>query len=82
MHCRHVFALNVGTCTGFLCVQFQVLKVTKFYQIFQYMLRMNDPNWQPPPSALVSLSADNFTKYEFNSILISMNSTYLGPLGS
>jgi len=46
------------------------------------MLRMNDPNWQPPPSALVSLSADNFTKYEFNSILISMNSTYLGPLGS
>lgn len=29
----------------------------------EYMLKMNDPNWKPPPSAIVHLGADNFTKF-------------------
>ena len=27
------------------------------------MLKQNDPNWKPPPSAVVQLTADNFTKF-------------------
>jgi hypothetical protein len=27
------------------------------------MLRMNDPDWKPPPTAVVTLAAENFTKY-------------------
>jgi len=31
--------------------------------IISYMKKMNDPNWKPPPSAVVPLTADNFTKF-------------------
>ena len=31
--------------------------------IVEYMLKQNDPNWKPPPSAIVNLGADNFTKF-------------------
>lgn len=34
--------------------------------IIEYMQRMADPNWQPPPSAVVVLTADNFTKFVKN----------------
>ena len=30
------------------------------------MLRMNDPNWAPPPSAVVELASDNFTSWVKN----------------
>ena len=32
-------------------------------EIVEYMLRQNDPDWKPPPSAVASLTADNFTKF-------------------
>lgn len=31
--------------------------------IVEYMNKLNDPNWKPPPSAVVTLTADNFTKF-------------------
>ena len=31
--------------------------------IIAYMKKLADPNWQPPPSAIVTLTADNFTKF-------------------
>ncbi len=31
--------------------------------IVAYMKKLNDPNWKPPPSAVVILTADNFTKF-------------------
>ena len=31
--------------------------------LVEYMLKQNDPNWKPPPSAVVQLTADNFTKF-------------------
>ncbi|TRY73095.1 hypothetical protein TCAL_00905 [Tigriopus californicus] len=31
--------------------------------IIEYMQRQNDPDWKPPPSAVVTLTADNFTKF-------------------
>jgi protein disulfide-isomerase-like protein len=31
--------------------------------IVEYMQRQADPNWKPPPSAVVTLTAENFTKY-------------------
>merc|ERR1712001_47371 len=31
--------------------------------IIAYMKKMNDPNWKPPPSAVVPLTAENFTKF-------------------
>ena len=31
--------------------------------IIAYMRKMNDPNWKPPPSAVVPLTAENFTKF-------------------
>lgn len=34
--------------------------------IVKYMLRMNDPNWQPPPSVVVNLVSENFTQYVKN----------------
>lgn len=34
--------------------------------IVEYMLRMNDPNWAPPPSAVVELASDNFTSWVKN----------------
>ncbi len=34
--------------------------------IIGYMQKLNDPNWQPPPSAVVTLTADNFTKFVKN----------------
>ena len=34
--------------------------------IIAYMRKMADPNWQPPPSAVVQLTADNFTKFVKN----------------
>jgi len=34
--------------------------------IIAYMRKLNDPNWAPPPSAVVTLTADNFTKFVKN----------------
>merc|ERR1719210_222364 len=34
--------------------------------IIGYMQKLNDPNWAPPPSAVVQLTADNFTKFVKN----------------
>ena len=34
--------------------------------IIAYMKKLADPNWQPPPSAVVQLTADNFTKFVKN----------------
>ena len=34
--------------------------------IIAYMNKMSDPNWQPPPSSVVQLTADNFTKFVKN----------------
>lgn len=34
--------------------------------IVEYMLRMNDPNWKPPPSAVVELVSENFTSWVKN----------------
>lgn len=34
--------------------------------LFQFMLQMNDPDWKPPPSPLVTLTAENFTKFVKN----------------
>ena len=34
--------------------------------IVEYMLRMNDPNWAPPPSAVVELASDNCTAWGKN----------------
>jgi thiol-disulfide isomerase/thioredoxin len=34
--------------------------------IISYMLALNDPNWVPPPSVVVPLTADNFTKFVKN----------------
>ncbi len=31
--------------------------------IVEYLQKQNDPNWKPPPSAVVSLAAENFTKF-------------------
>jgi hypothetical protein len=31
--------------------------------IVEYMLRQNDPDWKPPPSTVVALDAENFTKF-------------------
>ena len=31
--------------------------------IIAYMKKMNDPNWKPAPSAVVPLTAENFTKF-------------------
>ena len=31
--------------------------------LVEYMQKQADPNWKPPPSAVVTLTADNFTKY-------------------
>merc|ERR1711899_61907 len=31
--------------------------------IIAYMKKLADPNWAPPPSAVVTLTADNFTKF-------------------
>ena len=31
--------------------------------IINHMMALNDPNWVPPPSAIVTLTADNFTKF-------------------
>jgi len=31
--------------------------------IVAYMRKMNDPNWTPPPSAVVDLTSENFTSY-------------------
>ena len=28
-----------------------------------FLFRQSDPNWEPPPSAVVVLAADNFTKF-------------------
>jgi len=30
------------------------------------MQQMNDPDWKPPPTPLVTLTADNFTKFVKN----------------
>lgn len=38
--------------------------------IIEYMKRMADPNWTPPPSAVVPLTADNFTKFVKNEKLV------------
>jgi protein disulfide-isomerase A4 len=35
-------------------------------EIVAYMKKQNDPNWKPPPSAVVVLTADNFTKFVKN----------------
>merc|ERR1711976_112468 len=34
--------------------------------IMAYMRKLNDPNWAPPPSAVIPLTADNFTKFVKN----------------
>jgi len=34
--------------------------------IIAYMRKLNDPNWAPPASAVVTLTADNFTKFVKN----------------
>jgi len=34
--------------------------------IIAYMRKLNDPNWAPPPSAVITLTADNFTKFVKN----------------
>jgi len=34
--------------------------------IISYMQKLADPNWAPPPSAVVQLTADNFTKFVKN----------------
>jgi len=34
--------------------------------IIAYMKKLADPNWAPPPSAVVTLTADNFTKFVKN----------------
>ena len=34
--------------------------------IVEYMLRMNDPNWRPPPSPVVELVSENFTSWVKN----------------
>ena len=32
-------------------------------EIVEYMQKQNDPDWKPPPSAVVTLTAENFTKF-------------------
>ena len=34
--------------------------------IVEYMLKMNDPNWRPPPSPVVELVSENFTSWVKN----------------
>ena len=34
--------------------------------IVEYMLKMNDPNWTPPPSQVAELVSENFTQYVKN----------------
>ena len=34
--------------------------------IIAYMKKLSDPNWAPPPSAVVALTAENFTKFVKN----------------
>jgi len=34
--------------------------------IVEYMLKMNDPNWKPPPSPVVELVSENFTSWVKN----------------
>merc|ERR1712018_517565 len=34
--------------------------------IIAYMKKLSDPNWAPPPSAVVTLTAENFTKFVKN----------------
>ena len=34
--------------------------------IIAHMQKLADPNWAPPPSAVVQLTADNFTKFVKN----------------
>ncbi len=31
--------------------------------IVNYMMALNDPNWVPPPSAVLTMTNDNFTKF-------------------
>ena len=31
--------------------------------IINHMMALNDPNWVPPPSPIITLTTDNFTKF-------------------
>lgn len=39
-------------------------------EIVEYMQKQNDPNWKPPPSAIVPLTSDNFTRFVKNEKLV------------
>ena len=50
--------------------------------IIGYMQKLNDPNWAPPPSAVVQLTADNFTKFVKNDKeALAFNETFLAQYG-
>ena len=37
--------------------------------LFKYMMSLHDPTWVPPPSEVISLTGDNFTKFVNNEML-------------